>query len=258
MAVGEKPYVLWALIESERPVDLQILGYERSMPNTFYFNRIYANRPDGLFQGKEWLRFPLPIVPDKLEMLCLDRRTGAGEGIKILKLGSKPLVQLPLLERSPEMVEFVQFALWVAKYGGILGFGSNYSKNGLWHMEVVREIRQKDFYLPGVSHKIETPASTSHVNGDIFLVRDDIESISVCNRFVIMCHEVFHFRKNTKDEFACDMFAIQTAYRLGFGKSEIDATLPRLFGNCVGEKCREIEQRAAMVNQWLQMQPDLN
>ena len=78
-------YVLLITVESKKPVKLWVVGKDTIVPNCVYFDRNYANRPDGLFQGKETLRFPLPIEPEKIEIKAIDELSGSANGIRIDK-----------------------------------------------------------------------------------------------------------------------------------------------------------------------------
>jgi hypothetical protein len=251
-------YVLLVEVESKKPVQLWINGCDTVIENCCYFDRMYTNRLDGLFQGRKWLRFPLPIEPKGIEVKAVNGLTNNPDGIKIHKLLSMPLNQGKIPEQDTLMVDFMQFTCDIAQYGGMWSQGTYLSPRGLWKMHLVSEIQNLDDPKLG---PVNTPASVNRKTGEIYWVQDAIRNLTVPNRFFVNYHEENHFGTGSQDEAECDNWACNMTHAYGFGKYEIQATLIRLFGDCDEKKdknCGEKLNRAIKVQNWLQAQPDLN
>ncbi len=250
-------YVLLALVESKNLVNLRIKGTEKDIPNCYYFDRTFQNRSDGLFQGVAWLKFPMPIENEHIELEAIDDRTGKASGIKIKDIKSIPLKTVPYPNRT-DILDFVAFCQDIAKYGGSWEQGTYQSPKGLWKMYLVKEIRNLDSPLLEV---VNTPASMNKETGEMYWVQSELQKISVCNRFVACMHELFHYLTGTDSEEECDIYACEMAYCYGFGKYEIEATLIRFFGDCqpsTDAGCEEKENRVELMDAWLRSVPDLN
>lgn len=250
-------YVLLVEIESKKPVQLWVTGIDTVIDNCCYFDRMYTNRPDGLFQGRQWLRFPLPIAPKDIEVTAVNGLTNNPDGIKVLKLRRIPLKQ-GKLPTDPLRLDELQFACELAQYGGMWKQGTYTSPRGLWKTHIVSEIQNLDDPKLG---PVNTPASVNRKTGERYWVQDALRNLTVPNIFFVDFHEGEHFHSGTHDETQCDLRACQAAYNYGFGKYEIQATLIRLFGDCDEKKdknCGEKLNRAIKVQNWLQAQPDLN
>jgi len=250
-------YVLLVEVESKKPVQLWINGCDTVIDNCCYFDRMYTNRPDGLFQGRKWLRFPLPIAPKGIEVKAVNGLTNNPDGIKIHNLRSMPLKQ-GKMPTDPLRLDFLQLTSEFAQFGGVWTQGTYLSPRGLWKMHIVSEIQNLDDPKLG---PVNTPASVNRKTGEKYWVQDAVRNLTVPNRFFVDYHEGEHFESGTHDEAQCDLRACQAAYNYGFGKYEIQATLIRLFGDCDEKKdknCNEKLNRAIKVQNWLQAQPDLN
>lgn len=261
-------YVLLVTVESKKPVQLWVTGWDTKIPNCVYFDRLYKNRPDGLFVGREQLRFSLPIEPEALQLRALDGQTGTANGIIIEKqVAYEPLNTTFTGFKRDDYDDFLLFSKVRAKYGGTWDVGIKKSPRGLWTcdvVDVITSIDPKNYGMP-----VDTPASIDHLTRVEFWVLKELHTRTVTNRMVIDLHEFGHLYFDTDDEFICDEFATQTAWSIGFGKYEIEATLIRLFGNCQcptecdGENCKNcpcrerVERTEAMYDQ-LNSLPDLN
>jgi hypothetical protein len=263
-------YTLLVTVESAKPVQLWINGIDKLVPNCTYFDRNYANRPDGLFQGKEVLRFPLPIEPENIQIKAIDGITRRANGIKLGR--QVECVDLNATFhgfKRDDYDDFLLFAKIMAKYGGSWGVGSYKSPRGLWRCEVVdmiTSIEPENFGEP-----LDTPASMDHATGTIYWCVDDLRRRTVTNRMVIALHEFRHYEGNTTDEKECDRFALEKAWGMGFSKFEIEYTMIRLFGDCVCPTpcdgpwncnpqcpCRERVERTELMYNRLMSLPDLN
>jgi hypothetical protein len=263
-------YVLLVTIESKKPVKLWVVGKDTLVPNCVYFDRNYSNRPDGLFQGKEVFRFPLPIEPENIEIKATDSQMGNSGSIKVdTKVECIPLNTVFSSFKRDDYDDFLLFAKIMAKYGGTWGVGTYKSPRGLWKCEVVNaitSIEKEDF-----GEVVDTPASMDHTTGTMYWVVEDLHTRTVPNRFVVALHEFYHYIGRTTDEKECDHFSVEKAWSMGFSKFEIEFTMVRLFGDCVCPHpcdgawncdpncpCRERAERTELTLDQLNAYPDLN
>lgn len=245
-----EPYTLLLTIKAAKPVQLQVYGYDTVIRNCVYFDRLKSNQADGTFYGTETLEFPLPILPKKLEVIARDASTKSANGIEILDYQVVPL-KSKFKASSALIQDFDEFTDWLAQHAGTLPCGTYHSTKGWWTIHVVDVIvvEEKGKYV-----EVDTPASVSHINGEMYGRKADLQKLTVPNIKTMFAHELNHYINDDYTEQGSDRFAEMYCLAKGFSKWDIFDTGARLFGNCDPNKenCTEREQRVKEMYQRLQ------
>lgn len=251
---GKMP-VYRLLIEAKKPVLLRFQGVDNAHPNTVYFDRYYnkelvktclgdeCKHVVQKFKGRKWFEFPLPLVPDTLEILVSDKSGKNTRSIKILKkvIDTRPFA---LLQESEMTMAFIPVAEKFAKEAGYLP-----TKTYEWGGFAIRYFTKiKD----AEGKVLSTPARVSHKTGVIEVAKREFKYMTVPVRFFILLHELCHYQFDNRDEFFCDAFAANICLRMGISQLECLYALAKLFEDN-GEDPKLIkEQQTARVMAMLQ------
>lgn len=192
---------------STTPIDLILKGYDPDHANSTYFERDIP-----FFKGGKEFEVPMPMSPEKL-IVCASEKGGL-RNIPIRYIKAEPLIQKPLPFSSSRDFEFYGFISWFCKNCGHLKPDIYYSKNKNFEIKLSDKIREEDGSVSS------TPARVFKPYGEIEVSKDKFDKMTVFMRMMILLHEYFHVRVNTRNEEVCDWYAVETYKAMGFPETE--------------------------------------
>lgn len=213
------PVVINVKVESNKKIDLAIIGYDPYKINTVYFKR------DKTFQGIEELKFPCPQSPRKLKVVIFDRAEGQ-------RLNSKTFKAFLSLEKlktnrhliSSEHIGNIEFIENFCRKAGFLPSRSYKSKDGLV-IDYLPSIRLPDGTL---NH---TPARIHKKKNSIQVSKKHFIRMTIPMRIAILLHEYSHNYSNiTQDsEGEADFNAMEFYTKLGYPDIEAIYAFTKIF-----------------------------
>jgi hypothetical protein len=209
---NNKPWQIKILIRDTGNLPVLIKGYDRSKPNTVYFERpMYTH-------GTREFYFNLPLSPKKLT-ISIQNDYGNILGIKFLPFNKKSF----LVDRLTD--EYVNFVLDFSLKAGYSGTGIYKSKKGNFTIEYLKFITDQNGNI------VPTPARIHKENNSIQVSQADFKKMSIPSRAMILLHEFSHnfLNGHIDNESEADINAAIIYLNLGFDVIQSIFAFTRIF-----------------------------
>ena len=174
-----------------------------------------------LVVGLQKVEIPIPFGMKKLRIKAMDMQTNKPLYCKVIS--KKRTKKIPL-RTTNQVSKFIEFAKVFATHSGTYKNRKYKDKTGEFTINLVNQIIENGKIVP-------TIARVDHYTGQIDIVAPKWKTLTIYNRFMILCHEFYHYYKNTTSEFDCDYFAYIIAKQLGISQTERLYSLIRVFNS---------------------------
>lgn len=191
----------------ESNFSLSALGYDKNNTKTTFFNRLITPASN-IFN----VDFPLPISPRKLVIQFNNDNYVPDNMYSILEMDIDTLNN-PGVELSLEDYENIKWIIDFCK-------DASYKLDGIYYGPNKMFINYMPRIIDEVEGEIPTPARIDHVSAETQVNSTKFRLLTVPQRVVILIHEYWHWRLDTKDETECDLQSLRVCLGLGFPKTE--------------------------------------
>ena len=232
------PMELHLTINAARPCIINIKGKEGDNRKNVYFSRSYGFRNDDskLVHGTKKFVIPMPLTP---KSLIIDIKNDIGyDNVQLVDIKAHPLAKKSDLWLDATDREFIDF---IFKFAPALHAVDD---NDIWASTSEKFIIR---CLPVIQNRetkeiLNTPARINRLTGIIEINNNKLKSYTVFMRIVILFHEYFHWKLNTKIEQEADYNALNWFLSLGFPQTEAMYAFTRVFPkDSKGLKQRELD-----------------
>jgi len=221
----------------DKPVILRLRGYDAHPmhPNSVYFDRTFG-APGALVKGVKQIQAPLPISPEKINIIAYDEITGSQTGIRIEDVKVGPLDKKIVAFKTPEDYEFFKFLEDFVKRCGFSPSGKYTSPSGKFKILLSDKLYNKE------GKQLTTPARIFYPGGEMEFSKPKYDKMTIPIRMFIGLHERCHFRlghgnENIKRDEAtlkkmegqADSYAMSIYLGMGYPKSEAIYAFTKVF-----------------------------
>lgn len=204
--------------------DLNAIGYDKFYTKTKFFDRI-IDSTGNFFH----VYFTLPVSPNNLA-IQFNCPFGYENSYKILSIDVDKLNN-PGVELSNNDYKNIKWIIDFCK-------DASYKLDGMYHGPDKMYINYMPQIIDEIEGPIETPARIDHNTAETQVNSTKFRLLTVPQRVVILIHEYWHWRLDTKDETECDLEALRVCLGLGFPKTECIYTFTNILNNSHTNKVR--------------------
>jgi hypothetical protein len=225
-------------VSVDRPMVLRIKGYDAHPfhNNSVYFDREFGTA-DQLFQGTKMIQAPMPVSPEKMNLVAFDSLTGSQSGVRILEVKAAPLDKRIVAFNTPDDYEYYRFLESFIKACGYRQTGMYKSENGKFKILLSGALYNEK------GQPLSTPARIFRPSGIQEWNKPKTDKMTIPIRAFIGLHEFCHFRVNTRNEFEADHYALRIYLGMGFPKSEAMYAFTKIFNPVDENHEKHLESR---------------